>query len=56
MTATRQTIMILSKRRHPRIFLLGVRAEFRLDSRYKHAGMTDLRGLEIPSTQQAAGN
>jgi len=33
----------------------GVQMRFRLDSRLKHAGMTDF-GKEISLTQQAAGN
>ena len=37
------------------MFLSGVQFRFRLDSRLKHAGMTDL-GLLIYFTEQAAGN
>ena len=32
---------ICPKRRHPRMFLSGVQFRIRLDSRLKHAGMTD---------------
>ena len=41
--------------RHPRMFLSGVQVRTRLDSRLKHAGMTDF-GWAIYLTQQAAGN
>ena len=37
------------------MFLSGVQFRTRLDSRLKHAGMTDF-GLAIYLTQQAAGN
>jgi hypothetical protein len=37
------------------MFLSGVQSGFRLDSRLKHAGMTDF-GWGIYLTQQAAGN
>jgi hypothetical protein len=37
------------------MFLSGVQSGFRLDSRLKHAGMTDL-GWGIYFTQQAAAN
>ena len=37
------------------MFLSGVQLRTRLDSRLKHAGMTDF-GLAIYLTQQAAGN
>ena len=39
----------------PECFYRGVQFRFRLDSRLKHAGMTDL-GLLIYFTEQAAGN
>ena len=38
-----------------RMFLSGVQIRIRLDSRLKHAGMTEL-GMGISATQQAAGN
>jgi len=41
--------------RHPRMLLSGVQIRIRLDSRLKHAGMTDF-GWAIYLTQQAAGN
>jgi hypothetical protein len=44
-----------SESRHPRMFLSGVQIWIRLDSRLKHAGMTDF-DLAICFTQQAAGN
>ena len=31
---------VLPERCHPRMFLSGVQVRVRLDSRYKHAGMT----------------
>jgi hypothetical protein len=37
------------------MFLSGVQVRTRLDSRLKHAGMTDF-ALVISQTQQAAGN
>ena len=44
-----------SEFRHPRMFLSGVQIRIRLDSRLKHAGMTDF-DLAICLTQQATGN
>ena len=44
-----------SKSSHPRMFLSGVQIRIRLDSRLKHAGMTDF-ALAICSMQQAAAN
>jgi hypothetical protein len=44
-----------SENRHARMFLSGVQIRTRLDSRSKHAGMTDL-GLAIYLKQRAVGN
>jgi hypothetical protein len=36
-------VMRLSLRRHPRMLLSGIQSRTHLDSRLKHAGMTDFR-------------